>query len=160
MQLVISTKNGKAYSTTVEGQEFNGKKIGDEVSLDKAGLQGYSAKITGGSDKQGFPMRHDLPGNQRKKIFTGGGTGFRPIIKGQKKRVSVRGNTVSEETAQLNLALTKQGSVPIEEVLGKKEKKAEEKVSVREQMVKESLEHVGDVELAGDAHKAKGKVRK
>lgn len=160
MQLVISTKEGKAYSTTVEGNEFNGKKIGDEIALDKAGLQGYMAKITGGSDKQGFPMRHDMPGVQRKKIFTGAGTGFKPAIKGQKKRVSIRGNTVCEETAQLNLIVTKQGSLPIEGILGKKEKAPEETVSIKEQMVKESLEHVGDVELAGDAHKVKGKIRR
>ncbi|MFA4907356.1 MAG: 30S ribosomal protein S6e [archaeon] len=158
MQLVISTKEGKAYSKKVEDAGLNGKKIGEEISLEKFGLQGYSAKITGGSDKQGFPMRHDLPGTQRKKIMAAEGIGFRASVKGQKKRVSVRGNTVSDEIAQLNLAVTKQGTVPLEQFAEKTAKT--EDASAKDRLVKESLENVGNVELAGDAHKTKGKVRK
>lgn len=164
MNIVLSDpKTGKAFGKKVGTTALLlNKKIGEEVKLDVLGLEGYEGKITGGSDKQGFPMRTDIPGMARKKIFIKGGTGFNPKRKGERKRVSVRGNTISEEIEQVNLIITKQGTKKLEELFAgeKKEEKKEEKVSAKEKLVKESLESVGNVEKAGDAKTAKGKIRK
>jgi small subunit ribosomal protein S6e len=165
MNIVVSDpKTGKAYGKKVEVTALLlNKKIGEQVKLDSLGLEGYEAKITGGSDKQGFPMRTDVPGTARKKIFIRKGTGFHPKRKGERKRVSVRGNTISEETEQVNLIVIKQGNKKLEEIFAteKTEEKQEEKQeTAKEKLVRESLENVGNVEIAGDAKTAKGKVRK
>lgn len=159
MNIVVSDpKEKKAYSVKAEDGAFNGKKIGEEISLDTIGLKGFKAKITGGSDKQGFPMKPDLMGTVRKKLLLSKGIGFKPTIKGQRKRKSVRGNTTSNETAQLNLVITTQGEKTLNELLGTK--KEEIKETIKEQMVKQSLESVGDVEAAQEALKIKGKIRR
>ena len=157
MNIVISDpKTGKAYGKKIEVTALLlNKKIGEEVKLDLLGLEGYEAKITGGSDKQGFPMRKDIPGTNRKKIFIRDGTGFHAERKGERKRVGVRGNTISQEIEQVNLIITKQGNKKLEELLGKEEKKEEPKETAKEKLVKESLENAGDTEKAGDSKLAK-----
>lgn len=115
MKLVVSDPSTrKAYVKTVENaQMFFGKKVGDEVELGIAGLEGYSAIITGGSDKQGIPVKSDLEGGARKVVLVTVDT-----KKGRKEKVSRRGNMVSDEYAELNLKVTKTGSKPLEELLG------------------------------------------
>lgn len=121
MKLVISEpKTGKAYSKKIESVDaLINKKIGDEVQLDAVGLPGYVARISGGSDRGGFPMRRDLPGAARKKIL---------LTKKHGKRVrkSVRGNIVGEETSQLNLVITKAGQKGLDTLLGKPAEEKEE----------------------------------
>jgi len=70
--VVSDSKSGQAYQITASGpaaNKFIGKGIGDTVGGDAVGLAGYSLKLTGGTDKDGFPMRADLPGPGRKKIL-------------------------------------------------------------------------------------------
>lgn len=157
MNIVISNpKTGKAYGKKVETTALLlNKKIGEELKLDSLGLEGYEAKITGGSDKQGFPMRKDIPGVNRKKIFIREGTGFKAERKGERRRVSVRGNIISEETEQVNLIITKQGTKKLEEIFATEKKEEKPEVSAKEKLVKESLENVGNVEKAGDSKTAK-----
>jgi len=131
MNIVVSDpKTGKAYTKKLESAEaLLNKKIGDEVELDPLGIEGYSAKITGGSDKQGFPMKADLKGTMRKKVMlTDKKTGTR-------NKVSRRGNTITEETSQVNLAVTKYGKRDLPTVMGPQIK--EEKVSEKEIVRKE-----------------------
>jgi len=131
MNIVISNpKTGKAYSKKTEDIAFAGKKVGEEVELGAIGLSGFSGKIVGGSDTDGFPMKRSLEGTGRRKILIGKGAGCRNKIKGQRKRKTVRGNTVSKDTAQLNIAITKHGSGKLEELLGKvKDEAGEEKAA-------------------------------
>ncbi|MDO8647430.1 MAG: 30S ribosomal protein S6e [Candidatus Diapherotrites archaeon] len=148
MQLIISDpKNAKAFAKKIEDSKpFIGKKVGDTVQLSSVGLEGYEAKITGGSDKTGTPMRFDIPGIGRKKVYITTGPGFVPLRKGQRRRVFVRGNAVAEDIHQLNLKVTKFGSKSLEEYFPKAEKKEEEqKLSVKEEMVKKSLDSVDKV---------------
>jgi small subunit ribosomal protein S6e len=157
MKVVVSDqKTGKAYMAANEKELFVGKKIGEIIKLDELGLPGYEAKITGGSDKQGFPMNVSVQGAIRKKIFTGEASGFKATKKGEKKRISVRGNTVSNETAQLNTIITKVGSVDISQVLAKAAPSGEETMSAKERAVKKSLEMAGSAEI-GDAVKKKAR---
>jgi len=156
MKFVVSDqKSGKAYAATSEQDLFAGKKIGEVVKLDDIGLAGYEAKITGGSDKQGFPMNVSLIGSARKKIFTGKASGFRATKKGERKRISVRGSTVSNEIAQLNLVVTKAGAVNIDQVLAKKEVTGEDAMTSKERLIKKSLESAGSAELGSGVKKAK-----
>lgn len=162
MQIVISDrKTGKSHSKKVEDIGiFLGKKIGEEIDITSAGLPGYKAKILGGSDKQGFPMNPSIPGDLRKKVFIESGQGFRQERKGERRRINVRGNTVSQETNQLNLAVTAYGEKALDELIEKTEKK-EGKISVKEEMIKKSLDSAGDVKAAGEAKKREGeKVRR
>ncbi|MGA1873195.1 MAG: 30S ribosomal protein S6e [Thermoplasmatota archaeon] len=122
--IIADVKNGKTYQTMVTGQHANrlmGMKIGDEFDGLFVSLPGYKLKITGGSDKDGFPMRNDLPGQQRKKIVLSGGVGFHPVVHGQRRRKYVRGNTISADMVQINLKVTSYGPRAIEEQLKQEE---------------------------------------
>lgn len=155
MKFVVSTKSGKAYSASSDNNLFVGHKIGDTVKLDEIGLTGFEAKVTGGSDKDGFPMNNSIPGVARKKIFTAGDVGFKAKGKGIKRRVTVRGNNISEQITQVNLVVTKEGSVDIHALLGKKELTPEETMSAKELALKKSKELAGNAELGGGVKKAK-----
>jgi len=154
MKIVVSDpKTKKAYSKTLENPKpLLGKKIGNEIELGILGIEGAKAKITGGSDKQGFPMRSDLEGANRKKIFM-----IKNEKEGIKQKVSRRGKVISEETAQVNLKLTKEGKQSLLEALGTETQKKEE-VSFREKAVKTSLENIGNTEGLTPKD-VKGKVR-
>lgn len=125
LNLSISGKGGKAYSLELEGskaERFLGKRIGDTINGELIGLNGYKLKITGGSDSDGFPMKKSVKGTKRVKSFMSGGTGMRQKREGVKKRKFVRGRMVSEDTAQLNLKVTEEGSEEISKALGEDEK--------------------------------------
>jgi small subunit ribosomal protein S6e len=122
--VIADTKNGKSFNTVVSGQHANrllGMKIGDEFDGLFVSLPGYKLKITGGSDKDGFPMRRDLPGQQRKKVVLAGGVGFHPQNDGQRRRKHLRGNTISADIIQINMKVTSYGPRPIEEQLKQEE---------------------------------------
>lgn len=129
MNIVVNdSKTGKSYTKNIEENPFKGKKIGQEVQLSSIGLEGYKGEIRGGSDKQGFPMKPEVKGGIRRKLLLKKGLGFKKTeIKGQRKKRSVRGNLVTDDTQQINIKITGQGAKPVEEVLGKKEEAKEEK---------------------------------
>lgn len=157
MKFVVSTKSGKAYTiASDETKQFFGKKIGETITLDAIGLTGFEAVITGGSDKQGFPMDKSVQGTPRKKIFTARAIGFKPKVKGERKRHSVRGNTIGSEISQVNLKITKEGKINLEEKFGKVEKSTEEELSAKERALKESAKLAGSKDL-GEAPKKKAR---
>ena len=123
-KVVISDK-GKSVQKEVKDPEaslFIGKKVGETINGDALALEGYEFEITGGSDYCGFPMRNDVQGIKRKKILTTGGTGVKAVKKGTRIRKAVAGNTIYEQTAQINLKVIKAGAQPLFE-----EKKEEAK---------------------------------
>ncbi|MCK4497142.1 MAG: 30S ribosomal protein S6e [Candidatus Aenigmarchaeota archaeon] len=131
-KLVISDpKSKKAYQKEIDQKQTGliGKKIGDNVSGNSLGLAGYELEITGGSDRQGFPMRRDVEGLARKGVLLSMPPGFHPKLRGQRKRKSVRGNTISSEISQVNVKVTTYGKDSLGKLLGVKEKpkKVEEK---------------------------------
>ena len=117
VKYLICTKQGKTYTIEREIEPFVNKKIGEVVSGDSIGLQGYELELRGGSDKQGFPMRKGVVGTRRVRPILTKGVGMRK--KDMRKRKTIRGNTVSEEISQINLKVIKEGPKKIEEVLGK-----------------------------------------
>ncbi len=128
-KLVVSDpKSGKAYNVDITGPKVNkfiGKPIGSEIDGDSAGLAGYTLVITGGSDKDGVPMRHDLPGQPRRKVLVANGTGYHPKTEGMRKRKLLRGNEVSGDLVQVNAKVTAYGPKALDEIIPKTEKKAE-----------------------------------
>ncbi len=128
--VVSDSKTAQAYQVAVTGaaaNKFLGKSIGDTIGGDAVGLAGYTIKLTGGTDKDGFPMRGDLPGPTRKKILVAGGVGYHPKADGVRKRKSMRGREISSDIAQINAVIVEYGQKPLAEVFPKKEEKKEEK---------------------------------
>ena len=121
-QVIVSDpKTGRAYKVEVKGDralEFIGKKIGDVVDGGVVGLPGYKLRITGGSDRDGFPMRPDLPGTARRRILLTTGPGYRPRERGVRRRKSVRGREISADIFQINVKIEEYGQKPVEELLG------------------------------------------
>merc|ERR1719203_1258446 len=66
--------------------------------------------ITGGNDKQGFPMRQGILTNTRVRLLMHKGhKGYRQRRAGERKRKSIRGCIVGQDIAVLNLAVMKIG---------------------------------------------------
>ena len=119
-KLVISNpKNGIARQVEITGEEAEklvGKRIGEVIPASELGLNlteifgeeipgDVKLKITGGTDKDGFAMRPDVHGPRRVKILVSKGPGFRPKERGERRKKTVRGNTISPEIVQVNLKL-------------------------------------------------------
>jgi len=88
------------------------KRLSQEVPLDPFGdeWKGYIARITGGNDKQGFPMKQGILLPHRVKLLLSDGHScFRPRRAGERKRKSVRGCIVGPDIAVLALVVIKQG---------------------------------------------------
>jgi small subunit ribosomal protein S6e len=143
--VVNDTKKGKSHQVQVSGHHANsliGKKIGDEVDGIFISLPGYKLQITGGTDKDGFSMRSDLPGMGRRRLLVSKSTGFNAKENGLRKKKSIRGNTVGQDLVQINMKVTKHGSRAIDQLIkpeGKTEDKSEEKVEEKtEEKPKES----------------------
>lgn len=123
--VVNDIKSGKTYQVQVSGHHANsliGKKIGDEVDGIFISLPGYKLNITGGTDKDGFMMRKDLPGVGRRRLLLSEGKGFRPKERGMRRKKSVRGNTIGQEIVQINMKVVKEGSKPIDSLVKPEEK--------------------------------------
>uniref|UniRef100_A0A2K6K5S8 40S ribosomal protein S6 n=1 Tax=Rhinopithecus bieti TaxID=61621 RepID=A0A2K6K5S8_RHIBE len=76
---------------------FYEKRMATEVAADALG---YVVRISGGNDKQGFPMKQ-------------GHSCYRPRRTGERKRKSVRGCIVDANLSVLNLVIVKQGEKDI-----------------------------------------------
>jgi len=95
---------------------FYDKKMAQEVEGDVLGddFKGYVFKITGGNDKQGFPMKQGvLTANRVRLLLSEGHTCYRTRKTGERKRKSVRGCIVSSELSVLNLVVVKLGAKEI-----------------------------------------------
>ena len=109
IKVSISNLEGKVQNLEIEGsqaQQFIGRKLGDVFEGSILGLKD-KLQITGGSDKDGFPMRSDIMGGVRKSVLLSKGVGFNSKIKGERRRRSVRGNTITDDIVQLNLKIIK-----------------------------------------------------
>lgn len=143
--VVNDTKKGRSHQVQVSGHHANsliGKKIGDEVDGIFISLPGYKLQITGGTDKDGFSMRSDLPGMGRRRLLVSKSTGFNAKENGLRRKKSIRGNTVGQDLVQINMKVTKHGSRAIDQLIkseGKTEEKSEEKIKEKtEEKPKES----------------------
>ncbi len=126
--VVSDPESRKSYQTVVDQNNavtLVGKKIGEEFPGDVIGLNGYSLKVTGGSDKNGFPMHPAFPGQGRRKELLIKKPGHHPTKQGERRRKTIRGSVISQDIAQINCKVVKKGERALEEVFGKKEEKVE-----------------------------------
>jgi small subunit ribosomal protein S6e len=104
--IVSDPSTGKSQVVELEGSRaapLIGRRLGEIVDGSVVGQGGTKLQITGGSDKDGFPMRPDIHGGVRgSKIFSGG-VGFHPQREGERRRKTVRGNIITEEIVQINM---------------------------------------------------------
>jgi len=106
--IISNPMEGTSQRVEIEDAQLRslvGTRIGQTIDGSIAGLQGYKLKFTGGTDKDGIPMRPDVHGSAKARIVLSGGVGYKPNKKGEKKRKVVRGNTISPEIAFLNFSI-------------------------------------------------------
>ncbi|MDH7563301.1 MAG: 30S ribosomal protein S6e [Candidatus Bathyarchaeota archaeon] len=106
--IISDTQAGTSNSVEVgdaRATPLIGKRVGEVIDGAIVDLAGYKLQITGGSDKDGFPMRPSVHGGVRRQVVLSGGVGFNPSDEGLRRRKMVRGNIVTEEIVQLNLKI-------------------------------------------------------
>ena len=93
---------------------FLGRRIGETIEGAMADMPGQKLQITGGSDKDGVPMRPNVHGGVRRKVVLSGGVGFNATKGGERRRKAVRGNIITDEIVQINLKIVGQPKKPKE----------------------------------------------
>lgn len=123
-RLVLSNpEDGTAKTIALTPQQMlvlRGKKIGDVIDASALGLGSGKIRITGGSTFAGIPMRADVSGARLAQVLLTKGVGFharrkppskrkkrrnRRTVEGLRKRVTVRGNVISDDIVQINAVL-------------------------------------------------------
>ncbi len=131
--VIADPKVGKARQVEVSGAKatkFIGKNVGSEVDGEALGLTGYKLLITGGTDRDGLPMRKDLPSGKRHRVLLTSGVGYHPECRGKRDRKGLRGREITMDTGQINVKVMEYGPKSIDDLLGpvvKSDKKASEK---------------------------------
>ena len=110
MPILIVSDPVTAKSQKVEINERGmapllGLRIGETIDGSIAGLAGHRLQLTGGCDKDGFPMRPDIHGGVKVHVILSDGVGFNPRNKGERRKKTIRGNTVTPETTLLNFKI-------------------------------------------------------
>jgi small subunit ribosomal protein S6e len=134
--IVSDPANGKSAASEIEGaraQALIGRSLGETIDGSPLGIAQSKLRITGGCDKNGIPMRADVHGGVKKYIVLSGGTGFKAKRHGERRRKLVRGRTITDETYQINFALTKEGPVEPKRLVEAKPPAAAPKVAPSKQ---------------------------
>jgi small subunit ribosomal protein S6e len=88
-------------------QEMTAECLGDE-------WKGYIVRISGGNDKQGFPMKQGILTNGRVRLLLSAGHScYRARRDGERRRKSVRGCIVDANLSVLSLVIIKKGEQEI-----------------------------------------------
>ncbi|MFB0501839.1 MAG: 30S ribosomal protein S6e [Candidatus Bathyarchaeia archaeon] len=120
--IVSDPETGKSRAVEVEGARavpLVGRRLGEFIDGAAVGMSGYKLRITGGSDKDGFPMRPNIHGGVRVSVILSEGVGFHSSKAGERQRKTLRGNVITEEIVQINMRVAEKPK--------KKEKKKEKK---------------------------------
>lgn len=162
---------GKTIKKELDSEALIGKMMGESFngSLVAAELSGYELEITGTSDKAGFPGKKDVEGPELKRVLLTRGFGMKTKPKGLSKKPkslnkglrmkrTVRGNTISLDTIQVNTVVKKEGSTKFEDLLPKKEVPVEE-VKTEENKVEEVKEEKPVEEVKEDKPEPKPEIK-
>ncbi len=84
---------------------FIGRRIGETIDGTVVDLPAHKVQIRGGSDKDGVPMSGSVHGGVRRSVVLSGGAGFSPKKKGERRRKTVRGSTITDEIVQINMKI-------------------------------------------------------
>lgn len=106
--IVSDPEIGKSKFVEVEESQaipLIGRKLGEVIDGAAVKFSGHKLKITGGSDRDGFPMRPNIHGGVRVGAILSEGVGFHSSGKGDRKRKTVRGNVITESIVQINMKI-------------------------------------------------------
>jgi small subunit ribosomal protein S6e len=106
--IVSDPETGKSKTLEVDGARavpLVGRKLGETIDGAAVGMSGHKLRITGGSDKDGFPMRPNVHGGVRIRVILSEGVGFRSNRAGERQRKTLRGNVITEEIVQINMKI-------------------------------------------------------
>jgi len=106
--IVSDPETGKTQKVELEEGRtapLIGRRIGDIIDGAIANFPGHKLQFTGGCDKDGIPMRTDVHGGVKARIILSGGVGYKPRKQGERKKKTIRGNTVTAETRFLNFKI-------------------------------------------------------
>jgi small subunit ribosomal protein S6e len=126
--IVSDPETGKSQLIEVEEAQavpLIGRKLGEIIDGTAVKLSGHKLKITGGSDKDGFPMRPNIHGGVRVGAILSEGVGFHSTSKGERKRKTLRGNVITDAIIQVNMKI-------VEKPKKTKQEKSKENASVEE----------------------------
>ncbi|CRK08086.1 hypothetical protein BN1723_017160 [Verticillium longisporum] len=107
---------GRLYKKIIGASVVTRYLMGAEVPADSLGdeFKGYIFRITGGNDKQGFPMKQGVMLPYRTRLLLSDGHScYRPRRTGERKRKSVRGCIVGQDLSVLALSIVKQGEAEL-----------------------------------------------
>lgn len=96
---------------------FFDKRISQEVDASVLGNEwkGYVLRISGGNDKQGFPMKQGILTNNRVRLLMRRGMScYRERRSGERRRKSVKGCVVDSNLSVLALVIVKKGEQEID----------------------------------------------
>jgi len=96
---------------------FMDKRISQEVDAGCLGdeWKGYVVRVSGGNDKQGFPMKQGILTNNRVRLLMRRGTScYRERRSGERRRKSVKGCVVDSNLSVLALTIVKKGEQEID----------------------------------------------
>jgi small subunit ribosomal protein S6e len=125
--IISDPETGESKSFEAEGGRavpLIGRKLGEAVDGSVVGMSGHKLQITGGSDKDGFPMRPNVHGGVRVNVIISEGVGFKPSQKGERQRKTLRGDVITEDIVQINMKIAEKPKKP-----EKKEKSPEADVT-------------------------------
>jgi len=131
--IISNPETGKSQLVEVEESQavpLIGRKLGEVIDGAAVKLSGYKLKITGGSDKDGFPMRPNIHGGVRVSAILSEGVGFHPSQKGERKRKTLRGNVITDAIVQINMKIVVKPKKRKKEGKPKAEEAKEESVSI------------------------------
>jgi small subunit ribosomal protein S6e len=128
---------GKTLKKELDSEALIGKTIGETIQGSQIGaeLAGYELQITGTSDKSGFPGKKEIEGPELRKALLTKGFSLKRKPKGLTKKTkkaskglrmkkTLRGNTISSSTIQINTIVKKEGTTAFDSLVPKKEAKA------------------------------------
>ena len=102
-----------------------GRRVGETIDGSVVDLPARKVQILGGSDKDGVPMRGNVHGGVRRNVVLSGGAGFSPKKKGERKRKTVRGSTITDEIVQINMKIVEKPAAKSSEAKTRKPAKKE-----------------------------------
>lgn len=128
-KIVLSDpETGKSQLLEVEGSKavpLVGRRLGETIDGSALGFGGHKIQITGGSDKDGFPMRPDIHGGVKTRVILSKGVGFHSTRRGERKRRTLRGNVITEEIIQINMKIVEKPKKAKKSEPSKEEEKKE-----------------------------------
>ena len=113
--ILSDPETGGSKSVELDGTRavpLVGRKLGETIDGSVVGMAGRRLKITGGSDKDGFPMRPNIHGGVRVSVILSEGVGFNPSRDGERQRKKIRGSVITEDIVQINMKVLEKPKKP------------------------------------------------